>query len=87
MDIVDDLAFTQNIYTSEEEVLSVLKEVIQKLIEHHDALRSIFPTHDRLMKQISSFMNEIADEFKIVVVTAIRNPWWSERFVFATRIF
>jgi len=27
---------------------------------------------DRLMKQISSFMNEIADEFKIVVVTAIR---------------
>jgi len=22
-----------------------------------------------------------------VVVTAIRNPWWSERFVFATRIF
>jgi RNA polymerase sigma-54 factor len=31
MDIVDDLAFTQNIYTSEEEVLSVLKEVIQKM--------------------------------------------------------
>mmetsp|Transcript_12784 Transcript_12784/g.38564 ORF Transcript_12784/g.38564 Transcript_12784/m.38564 type:complete len:901 (+) Transcript_12784:224-2926(+) len=27
---------------------------------------------DRLMKQISSFMNEIADEFKVVVVTAIR---------------
>ena len=27
---------------------------------------------DRLMKQISSFMNEIADEFKIVVVKAIR---------------
>lgn len=27
---------------------------------------------DRLMKQISSFMTEIADEFKIVVVTAIR---------------
>mmetsp|Transcript_4245 Transcript_4245/g.12527 ORF Transcript_4245/g.12527 Transcript_4245/m.12527 type:complete len:954 (+) Transcript_4245:143-3004(+) len=27
---------------------------------------------DRLMKQISSFMNEIADEFKIVVVIAIR---------------
>ena len=27
---------------------------------------------DRLMKQISTFMNEIADEFKIVVVTAIR---------------
>lgn len=27
---------------------------------------------DRLMKQISCFMNEIADEFKIVVVTAIR---------------
>jgi coatomer protein complex subunit gamma len=27
---------------------------------------------DRLMKQISSFMNEIADEFKIVVVVAIR---------------
>eukprot|EP00620_Florenciella_sp_RCC1587_P018520 CAMPEP_0182559454 /NCGR_PEP_ID=MMETSP1324-20130603/2569_1 /TAXON_ID=236786 /ORGANISM="Florenciella sp., Strain RCC1587" /LENGTH=950 /DNA_ID=CAMNT_0024771715 /DNA_START=30 /DNA_END=2882 /DNA_ORIENTATION=+ len=27
---------------------------------------------DRLMKQINSFMNEIADEFKVVVVTAIR---------------
>lgn len=27
---------------------------------------------ERLMKQISSFMNEIADEFKIVVVKAIR---------------
>ncbi|CAM9245016.1 unnamed protein product, partial [Sphacelaria rigidula] len=27
---------------------------------------------ERLMKQISSFMNEIADEFKIVVVNAIR---------------
>ncbi|CAM9226039.1 unnamed protein product, partial [Choristocarpus tenellus] len=27
---------------------------------------------DRLMKQITSFMNEIADEFKIVVVKAIR---------------
>ena len=27
---------------------------------------------DRLMKQINSFMTEIADEFKIVVVTAIR---------------
>ena len=31
LDIVDDLAFTQNTYTSEEEVLSVLKEVIQKM--------------------------------------------------------
>lgn len=28
---------------------------------------------DRLMKQISSFMNEIADEFKIVVVEAIQS--------------
>ncbi|RHY29103.1 hypothetical protein DYB32_005431 [Aphanomyces invadans] len=28
---------------------------------------------DRLMKQINTFMNEIADEFKIVVVDAIRN--------------
>lgn len=28
---------------------------------------------DRLMKQISSFMSEISDEFKIVVVTAIRS--------------
>jgi hypothetical protein len=27
---------------------------------------------DRLMKQISSFMTEIGDEFKIVVVKAIR---------------
>ena len=27
---------------------------------------------DRLMKQISSFMGEIGDEFKIVVVKAIR---------------
>ena len=27
---------------------------------------------DRLMKQISSFMSEISDEFKIVVVDAIR---------------
>lgn len=27
---------------------------------------------DRLMKQISSFMSEISDEFKIVVVQAIR---------------
>ncbi len=27
---------------------------------------------DRLMKQISSFMSEISDEFKIVVVHAIR---------------
>lgn len=27
---------------------------------------------DRLMKQISSFMNEISDEFKIVVVQAIQ---------------
>jgi RNA polymerase sigma-54 factor len=31
LDVVDDLAFTQNTYTSEEEVLSVLKEVIQKM--------------------------------------------------------
>ena len=31
LDLVDDLAFTQNTYTSEEEVLSVLKEVIQKM--------------------------------------------------------
>ena len=28
---------------------------------------------DRLMKQISSFMSEISDEFKIVVVDAIRS--------------
>lgn len=28
---------------------------------------------DRLMKQISSFMSEISDEFKIVVVEAIRS--------------
>lgn len=28
---------------------------------------------DRLMKQISSFMSEISDEFKIVVVQAIRS--------------
>ena len=27
---------------------------------------------DRLMKQISSFMSEISDEFKIVVVQAIQ---------------
>ena len=27
---------------------------------------------DRLMKQISTFMSEISDEFKIVVVQAIR---------------
>lgn len=27
---------------------------------------------DRLMKQISSFMGEISDEFKVVVVQAIR---------------
>lgn len=27
---------------------------------------------DRLMKQISSFMAEISDEFKIVVIDAIR---------------
>jgi coatomer protein complex subunit gamma len=27
---------------------------------------------ERLMKQISSFMSEIGDEFKIVVVKAIR---------------
>lgn len=28
---------------------------------------------DRLMKQISTFMSEISDEFKIVVVQAIRS--------------
>ena len=28
---------------------------------------------DRLMKQITSFMSEIPDEFKVVVVQAIRS--------------
>ena len=38
---------------------------------------------DRLMKQISSFMSEISDEFKIVVVEAIRsvNKTNTEHFV------
>ena len=41
---------------------------------------------DRLMKQISTFMSEISDEFKIVVVQAIRSASL-QRFhaVFVTR--
>jgi len=31
LDIVDDLAFTQNVYTSEENVLQVLKNTVQKI--------------------------------------------------------
>ena len=43
-----------------------------KLLEYHSYYYSTICSVDRLMKQISSFMNDIADEFKIVVVSSIK---------------
>ena len=34
---------------------------------------------DRLMKQISNFISEISDDFKIVVVDAIKVSCWSKK--------
>lgn len=40
---------------------------------------------DRLMKQISTFMSEISDEFKIVVVDAIRFVYYPNLFLNACK--
>ena len=51
---------------------AIILESVHYFVNYYTLQTGSESSVDRLMKQISSFMNEISDEFKIVVVQAIQ---------------